>query len=378
MRIKFLIRTATSMALVGLLCSCGPNTEEYARFAQAGVEYAQALDELLVVVGEISIDANSEALLSNERDLKAPEPKTFAAKGFTEASLSKTRKSDSSTQVSSLSPTSGVAIKNSLALPSPQAVCRNVSSQAEDSTGVTVPTQPVPEDKVVSNLLYSSYENYARCDKERLIVLALLREQSALLGSYFAKLNELATSDSPDQAATAAEKIGDGLKTITDNLGPQAVQAKLISDGTLSQVFSTLGKLIVSSEIRGALRSELDQRKDTIEKALALQTLLLDELAKQLQDDVAFTQQLREERQVIAPYIQASPIANSEEWINNRRGILTMKTSVAQLSSARAVSEDMQSAFSSLTSNKLTVARATAVLFDIDSLLAIIKDLKNK
>src|SRR5262249_11924520 len=68
-------RRAGLLAVV-LLASTGcAATSEYAKFAQAGSDYASALDHLLIAAGQTSVDATSERLLQDDavsnQDLKS-------------------------------------------------------------------------------------------------------------------------------------------------------------------------------------------------------------------------------------------------------------------------------------------------------------------
>lgn len=366
----FLKQVVPCAGLLVLLCACGPTTEEYAKFAQAGVAYSNALDELLVVAGTTRIDANSEALLSNKRLLTAPP--TSAALSADGNAIPPVEKSVSGIPPSqSQTPTGLLIVSNPIAPQKLEEFCRNLQPVASGELGVMTASR-----SDTKQTLLESYENYTRCDKERLVVLGMLREQADLLGQYFLKLNELATSDSPEQVAIAAGNIGDGIKKISDNLGPSGIKANLISNGSLSGVLSGLGKLIIRSEIKGALGRELNQRKDTIEKALALQTLLLDALGSQVQNDIILTQQERETRQIINPYIDSSQGSMGQEWVDNRRAILTMNTTANELTKANNASKGMQTAFGELVSGKLTLARANTVLADINLFVDTVTKLK--
>jgi hypothetical protein len=378
-------RIAMALLASSLLVGCGPSTEEYARFARAGVNYTVALDALLGTAADIGIDATSELLLSKERFLKfsgAPVsstsnpptvfPLTAGRTGLVASAVAGVAAQPPQT-VSLLSPDEIQAALPAIPAPSDQ-LCRSV---VEQSSTVSVPgSSSFTGANPVRTRLTQSYFDYTRCDTERLVIIGQLRRQTRLLGRYFAKLEELATSDAPDSAAQAAATIGKELGGIVENMQGSAVKTKLLKPDTLSGLFGGIATGILRTEIRGALGRELQARRETLQKALVLQNAILAALASQTQADVEFIRETREQRKLVEPFIAPVPVADSDAWLAERRTLLKMNSTVVQLASAQATAAEMEGAFQELVDGRLTLSRATALLGEIDLFLDTINIVK--
>jgi hypothetical protein len=284
---------AISLVLLTLTAGCKPS-KEYANLAQAGTTYGVAIDNLLVVTGNIEIDATSEKLLS---------------------------------------------------------------------------------DAALSKLSLSQYRSVSTEDEKLLAVIARLRQHVKLLSRYFGLLYQLATSDAPDRAKTA---IGNGSSGVIGNLNSIGTQLRGSGflTGNAAAAAGPITSLVVSGIIRGALRDELNARQITIRRELELQERLLKALSERIQADLKVTQQIREQRLVIDPLTSGKPIANPDQWVSNRRSVLTMKLAADQLQTASDDVKKLREAFEDLISGKLTLDRVDSLIADFDSLLTITEKLK--
>jgi len=231
------------------------------------------------------------------------------------------------------------------------------------------------QDDDLSNQTQQLYENLSNEDEKLLKIVTQLRQHVQLLSGYFGLLYELATSDAPDRAKKA---IGDNSSGIIGNLntiGSQLRGSGLIT-GAAADVAAPITKLVVGGIIRGALKDELEERKETIQKELALQEELLQALSDKISHDLTITRETRERRLVIAPLTSPTPISKPEEWIANRRSVLTMKLTADQLKTASNNVRKLRDAFEDLVSGKLTLDRVNSLLADFDALLSIAEKLK--
>lgn len=223
---KFVIK-ASIISLIGAsLVACGASLREYKKFANAGQEYATALDTLLVTSGNYVVDANSEKLFSNR-----------------------------------------------------------------------------VEDTVKDREMYIEITEQ---DKKWLILIGRMRQHTDLLKRYFIALENLATSDAPTQAQQVTEDIFTQLNNVSTN-----IQGNPLVSGTIGSDLSEIPKIILSNKIKGALRKELEQRKETIYRELAIQELVLELLTTDLKNNLITIQENQEERLLLRPYIAADPMLNT-------------------------------------------------------------------
>jgi hypothetical protein len=216
-----------------------------------------------------------------------------------------------------------------------------------------------------------NYSQITKLDDEWLVLIGRMRQHNNLLKRYFVALENLATSDAPEQAKSATEKIFNQLNSVsTDIQGSPIVSAKLGS------ALSTIPKIILSRKIKGALREELEQRKEAIYRELTIQDLVLKLLTIQLQKNLKIIRDSQDNRSILPPYASTNPIDNPDEWIEKRRNIRTMTLSIEALNNANQASEDFKESFQLLLEDKFTVGRANALLSDVESLINIAETIK--
>ncbi|MEH2215394.1 hypothetical protein [Nostoc sp.] len=290
---KFVIRASIISFLGASLVACGASLREYKKFANAGQEYAIALDTLLVTSGNYAVDADSEKLLRNRLE-------------------------------------------------------DTVKDREE------------------------MYVDMTKKDKQWLILIGQMRQHTDLLKRYFIALENLATSDAPTQAQEVTEDIFTQLNNVSANIQGNP----LVSEETGSAL-SEIPKIILSNKIKGALRKELEQRKETIYRELAIQESVLELLTIQLQSSLKTIQDNQENRLLFKPYTAADSISDPDEWIEKRRDILTITLSIEALNNASESAKDFKEAFKLLLEDKFTIARANELLSDINSLVHVAEEIKN-
>ncbi|MFN6477802.1 hypothetical protein [Nostoc sp. DedQUE07] len=291
-KFKFVIK-ASIISLIGAsLVACGASLREYKKFANAGQEYADALDSLLVTSGNYVVDANSEKLLRNRL-----------------------------------------------------------------------------EDTVKAGEMYI---DITKQDKDWLMIIGRMRQHTDLLQRYFIALENLATSDSPTQVQEVTEDIFTQLNNVSTD-----IQGNPLVSDKIGSALSEIPKIILSNKIKGALRKELEQRKETIYRELAIQESVLELLTIELQSNLKTIQKNQEERLLFRPYTAADPISDPDEWIEKRQKILTMTLSIEALNDASESAKDFKEAFQLLLEDKFTIARANELLSEINSLVNVAEEIKN-
>lgn len=216
----------------------------------------------------------------------------------------------------------------------------------------------------------ATYEQKTKDDTERLAVIKRLRDHAWLLGNYFGHLEALATSDSPDRTKGAIQGVMKGISHLSKEL-----------NASYPDVFNALPQLAsiaVDAKIRGALRDELDARKDVIRKELQIQEAVLTVLEGQISHALTLAKEIKEQDVVLAPLQipcaednKPCPLEKPEEWVAKRHAVVYMATTVEEVNSARKAAKKMREAFEALLSGEETKGRINALIIDVESILAV-------
>jgi hypothetical protein len=171
-----------------------------------------------------------------------------------------------------------------------------------------------PNAEVTKNFVARYEKEYSAPDKERLELIQELRNHNKLLQDYFAKITKLASSDSPVQTQNSVDDIA---KQLQDS-GSKLINFKKI--GKLPSVT----KIVLDARIRGAIRGELEKRKETIYQEITIQQKILRYISKSMEDDIKVTRELQETRLVLKPLLQPDSFAklDENEWIKTRNQVM--------------------------------------------------------
>lgn len=222
-----------------------------------------------------------------------------------------------------------------------------------------------------NNQTSRDYNDFSDSDSNRIDLINRLKKHNSLLSKYFKLLQDLAGSDAPERTQTAIGGVIDNLNRIGQTLRT----SNLIEN---KEVFQGIGKLIVSSKIRGALKEELEKRNQTIMLELKTQQELLNVLSTQIKGELKGIQDRQELRLVINPLLKPMPIADEDSWIATRRDLLTQELTAAELETASQALGDFQNIFQDFVEGKSSSGRINALLTDIENLLSVIEKLKTK
>ncbi|BAZ08644.1 hypothetical protein NIES4071_04490 [Calothrix sp. NIES-4071] len=171
------------------------------------------------------------------------------------------------------------------------------------------------------------YTELSKLDIERLELINELRNHNQLLQAYFDKLIELASSDTPDRTQKSVDSIAGQLQ----NSG-----IKLINFNKIGKLPS-ITKIVLDARIRGAIRNELEKRKESIYREITIQEELLKYLSNSMEDDIKLTRQLQEYRIVLKPLLQPGDI-KEDEWIQTRNKVMTQDSGTISTINTASVS----------------------------------------
>ncbi|MDD5541652.1 MAG: hypothetical protein PHX83_00590 [Acidobacteriia bacterium] len=234
---------------------------------------------------------------------------------------------------------------------------------------VNATSERMLQNKLLATPTLADYNAQTQVDRDRIIILRRLQSHARLMGEYFQALNDLAASKAPSQIADSIGSIVDPLNALGQELrGSDLLKNKgAVATGT---------QLVVGSIIRGRLRRELEQRKDTIDGELQLQAELLKALAGAMDADLKQISEIQEQRLVIKPLIDSRAISNPDQWVAARHRFLTTPQVSQELNGASEAVSRLRLAFEESVAGSLNRDRVKGLLADFGSILEFAESLK--
>lgn len=240
---------------------------------------------------------------------------------------------------------------------------------------IDVTSERLLQDDALVNRTVADYQKLSQPNEDLLQTIDRLRAHTQLLARYFNLLYQLSSTNAANRIQTEIGTNNSGLLGAINQVSGQLKGSNLFT-ASGSAVAAPLTQIVVGGVVRGALKTELEQRKEIIQQELVLQERLLRALAKKVEADLRLMKEIREQRLVIDALIAPSPIASKESWMSTRRSILKMPQTVEQLNTASDNVKKLREAFEDFCGGKLTRDRLNALLGDFTTLLQLTEKLK--
>lgn len=240
---------------------------------------------------------------------------------------------------------------------------------------IDVTSEQLLQDDALVNQKVEDYQRLSKPNEELIRTIQKLRDHTQLLARYFNLLSQLATTNAAGRIQTEIGSNTSGLLGSLNQVSTQLKGSNLFTASS-SAVVAPLTQIVVGGIVRGALKTELEQRKETIQQELALQERLLKALAKKVGADLELIKEIREQRLVIEALTAPAPIAGKDAWLGARRTVLKMPLTVEQLNTASETVKKLREAFEDLCNGKLTRDRLNALVSDFAMLLQLTEKLK--
>lgn len=213
--------------------------------------------------------------------------------------------------------------------------------------------QILQNDAIVNSSL-EGYLGRKKVDERRLELLNQLRDQIYLFKKYFMLIGQLASVGETVPSAVGAEitNIANGL---TD------IKTKVLknSDFPTTEFTTGVGKfaqLIISSEIRGALRKELEARKLTLQESLLIHRILSKKLIQEDMSDLEIIKNFIENRDVVQPLLKAD---SQPSWIEGRKNVIKIQKLIWDLNTQIKISDNFTEIFEEMVTNRANLPRAS-------------------
>lgn len=224
-----------------------------------------------------------------------------------------------------------------------------------------------PNDEKAKNFI-RRYTKLSEEDKKRLELIKQLRKHNQFLEDYFAKLIELANSDSPERTKVAVESIAQNL----EESGSKLVKLSPVKIDKLPSIT----QIVLDARIRGALREELEQRKYIIYREITIQEKLLEVISDSIENDMEIMRDLKENRLVLEPLLDSENF-DENTWIETRYQVLTHNTEVlSKINKASDTLAKFKEIFIASIEGEINSKRLNNFLQETNSLSVLISEQK--
>lgn len=205
--------------------------------------------------------------------------------------------------------------------------------------------------------------------------MRLIARQIALLGDYFQALVNLATSKAPEAFDAEIQKTVPALNGLSSSLRGTTLFNKPEAQ---SNLVGGIGKLVVQRVQLGALRKELDERKETIADILLVHEALLDALRAQIQADMKVQRDRQYQREIGAAYADITKTLreDDETWTTGRRTLLSQPSMVQAVDNAKNAAKNLRQAWTKVLSDQLTAEDVSAVVAELQPIVASLEKIR--
>lgn len=217
------------------------------------------------------------------------------------------------------------------------------------------------QDDAEVNFSPGDYDAQKEKDEKRLELINQIREQILLFRRYFEMIGELA-----GVGDTVPTSVGNEIVSIAN--GFTAIQVKITGNADFpnSEFNAGLGKLtnlIISSEIKGAIRKELETRKRTLQESLLIHKLLVNKLKEEDINDLKIIKSYLEKKKVSAPLTDAAnPLTTTSEvtggWVASRDKVINIQKLMWDLETEVKIVDNFAQIFEEMVTDKANLPRA--------------------
>ncbi|MEA3029070.1 MAG: hypothetical protein QOJ53_1822 [Sphingomonadales bacterium] len=205
---------------------------------------------------------------------------------------------------------------------------------------------------------------------ETSLAYARLKSQVNLLSDYFIALGALASFDGDSAIGQSAGNVVSSLQALSP-----ALEHATIGGATPATLIGDATTFVVSGIRSRRLGEELRRHGPVIDRQLALQSAMLELLARQIRQN----QEILSERvmldSVVAPYAQAASLPS--DWASRRRTLL-LQSAVASAPAEQAVqlSRRLRIAFAALAEGRMEPGELADYAADLGRLVSLIEQVR--
>ena len=201
--------------------------------------------------------------------------------------------------------------------------------------------------------------------KQRIEILADLRQHARLLGAYFVSLGAMTDPDAPAEVGDAAAQFVESLGAVGGRLRIARVGDLAVDDFTGQVV-----EIAVANFRQARLERELRLRAPILARELDLQHAAMRVVVEAMATDIGVVLRYEEQTDVVDPFRGNAKLPKT--WAKRRREILTASIAVASADAAAVAALKLGEAFAALAENRFGAVEYLAVMGEIRRTLDLI------
>ena len=201
--------------------------------------------------------------------------------------------------------------------------------------------------------------------KQRIGILADLRQHAGLLGAYFVSLGAMTDPDAPAEVGDAAAQFVESLGAVGGRLRIARVGDLAVDDFTGQVV-----EIAVANFRQARLERELRLRAPILARELDLQHAAMRVVVEAMATDIGVVLRYEEQTDVVDPFRGNAKLPKT--WAKRRREILTASIAVASADAAAVAALKLGEAFAALAENRFGAVEYLAVMGEIRRMLDLI------
>lgn len=205
--------------------------------------------------------------------------------------------------------------------------------------------------------------------KQTLDILRLLKAHAALLRSYFAALNDLASEDVDKEVPPAARQAVDDLKKIGLD-----ISGKKILGTDVGSLVETATSIAVTGAQAHFLRAEMEARAQIIDRELAIHEEIIGLIARKMAADRRHILVLTVQNALRKAYVNPSASLPSDWW-RQRADYLSQVITIAEASRAEDAARNLRVAWSALASGGDAATSMEVVKQDVAAVMDVLRKL---
>jgi hypothetical protein len=221
------------------------------------------------------------------------------------------------------------------------------------TVGLDASSYQVFQNDAIVNFSLKGYLERKKADERRLELLNQSRDQISLFKRYFVLIGELASVGD-----TVPLAVGTEITNIANGLTDIKTKVLRNSDFPTSEFNIGLGKLatlIISSEIRGAIRKELEIRKSTLQESLLIHRILVKKLIDEDISDLSIIKNFIEDRDVVQPLLKTD---SQTSWFEARKNVIKIQKLIWDLNTQSKISDEFAKVFEEMVTDRANLPRA--------------------
>ncbi len=211
--------------------------------------------------------------------------------------------------------------------------------------------------------------------RDRLDILAGIKDQNEQLRGYFVSLAALAADEADEGAAKAATGFVGRLLSLNRELATKTIAGRTVEE-IAARATGPVVKAAAAGYRNAALNREFKAHAEAIDATLRLHEALMEALAEQMRDDLAARTRVRRREEVERPYVQGDTLPG--DWAQRFEASFAREQEIASLAAARSAASSLRASYRALAEGRPGTASILALIGDVERVIEVIEELRGE